>query len=368
MAGAGAAGMSPARNGGRAVPGPLPPTQLLSKEADRLRGDHLLVMGAPRDEAVAGLFGSRQGTLVTFDYSAYRLHESLLAAPAMSLKPRFTAAYDPGPVHDVAVMYLQKGGELNDLMAAMTARAVRPGGAVFLVGENKAGIRSSADVVERRIGAIESSVSARHSVLYRAELDEKRTGPVALREWEREFEVESGGARLTIISLPGVFSHGRLDGGTRFLLDHLPGDIGGQILDFGSGSGVIAAVVKALHPSCAVSLVDANVFALESAARTFARNGLQFAHASPADVFDGVDGEFDLIITNPPFHQGIATNYDIVSSFLAGCARHLRPDGRVLLVANKFLPYEQLMSRILKPAVVVSQDEKYKVLSSRRRT
>lgn len=359
--------MTPTRSGKGGGAGPSPPTQLLMKEADRLAGNQVLVIGAPRDSGVAELFGGRQGTLVTFDYSAYRLHEQLLSAPGMRLKPQFTARYAPGRVHDVAVMYLQKGSDLNHLMAAMASQAIRPGGVVFLVGENKAGIRSAAEIVERRVGPISSSNSARHCVLYEAQVDATRAGPVDLGQWEREFAVAAGGRTVTLVSLPGVFSHGRLDDGTRFLLGHLPRDLGGAVLDFGCGSGVLGAVVKTRHPECEITLVDANAFAVESAVRTFERNGLSFRHAGPADGFDGVGGEFDRIISNPPFHQGIATNYEIVSAFLAQCDRRLRPGGRLILVANKFLPYEGLMLRVMNPPSMVAQNEKYKVLSSTKR-
>lgn len=353
---------------GTAASGPLPPTQILRKNAERLTAEHILLIGVPADAAVPEMFGDVRGALVTFDYAAFRFYESRLPPAAPKLTPEFTSTYAPGGVHDLAVVYLQKGNELNDLVAAMAKQAVRPGGAVFLVGENKAGIRSAAEILERRVGPITWSDHARHCVMYEAHADAAGAAPIDLSAWERQFGLEAGGHTLTIVSLPGVFSHGRLDAGTRFLLDHLPDDITGAVLDFGCGSGAIGAVVKTRHPECAVTLADASAFALASAARTFAANALAFERLVAADIFDGVDGEFDLIVSNPPFHQGITTNYDIVSSFLSECDRHLRAGGRVILVANKFLPYEGLMSRVLKPPVIVAQDEKFKVLVSRKRT
>lgn len=349
----------------RVMAGPLPPTQLLLKNADRLTGENLLLLGVPGDDAVPEAFGRRPGALVTFDYGAHQFYDARL--PGASMRSQFTANYAPGRVHDMAIVYLQKGTELNDLAAAMAGAAVRTGGTVFLVGENKAGIRSSADVLERRVGPIVTSDHARHCVMYEAHVDAALSGPVDLRAWEREYRLETNGESLTVISLPGVFSHGRLDAGTRFLVDHLPSDLSGAVLDFGCGSGVIGAVVKARHPACAVTLVDASAFALASTPRTFAASALSYEQVTAADIFDGVEGEFDVIVTNPPFHQGIATNYDIVSSFLSDCDRHLRPGGRVILVANKFLPYEGLMTRVLKTPSVVAQDQKFKVLASQKR-
>jgi 16S rRNA (guanine1207-N2)-methyltransferase len=348
------------------LPGPLPPTQLLLKNADRLAAENLLLIGVPSDAAVAEAFGDRDGALVTFDYSAQRFYESLTAGPETKLQLHFTSNYAPGRLHDLAVIYLQKGRELNDLVAAMASQAVRTDGTVLMVGENKGGIRSASEVLEHRVGPTNALDAARHCVLYEARVDPTLTGAVDLRAWERDFVIDVGERRLTLVSLPGVFSHGRLDEGTRFLLDRLPADITGSVLDLGCGNGVIGAAIKTLHPDCDVSLVDASAFAVESTARTFATNNLAAKSIGAADIFAGVDGMFDLIVSNPPFHQGISTNYDIVSSFLAECGRHLNAGGQVVLVANRFLPYETLMTQQLSRPVVVAQDQKYKVLSSRK--
>jgi 16S rRNA G1207 methylase RsmC len=49
--------------------------------------------------------------------------------------------------------------------------------------------------------------------------------------------------------------------------------------------------------------------------------------------------------------------------FLQSCERHLNPDGLVLLVANRFLPYERMM-----PMSLVAEDTKFKVLKGRLTT
>ena len=41
------------------------------------KGNNLLLIGVPADETVLEEFGAREGALVTFDYAAYRLHQSL---------------------------------------------------------------------------------------------------------------------------------------------------------------------------------------------------------------------------------------------------------------------------------------------------
>jgi 16S rRNA (guanine1207-N2)-methyltransferase len=341
----------------------LPVTQLLVRNLERFEARNLLLLGAPDDATLAGVFAGRRGALVTFDYRAFLGHEARLRAEP-GLQPHFTSWYAPGEAHDVAVVFLQKGAELNELVAAMAHDALAPGGRAFLVGENKAGIRSAADEFEKGLGSIVFSDRARHCALYQAHRDAAPAGDRGLAAWEREYRLAVGSSSLRIVTGPGVFSHGRLDAGTRLLLDHLPSDMAGSVLDLGCGSGVIAAVVKSRVPDCAVTLSDASAFALHAASRTFAVNGLVAERIVASDVFSHIAGTFDVIISNPPFHQGIATNYEVVSAFFAGCASRLRPGGRVIIVANRFLPYERQMAEALSSPVVLAQNDTYKVLAA----
>jgi 16S rRNA (guanine1207-N2)-methyltransferase len=357
------AGVMTPRAGGSSRP-PLPVTQLLIRNLDRLASGNLLLLGAPEDDAIVETFGGRRGALVTFDYRAHLRYESRLAA-GTGLRPHFTSRYVSDEAHDVVIVFLQKGAELNDLVAAMAHDALAPGGTAFLVGENKAGIRSAADEFERRVGPITFSDRARHCALYQARREASSPDyDLDLITWEREYPIDVASSPLRIVTVPGVFGLGRLDAGTRLLLEHLPSGMAGSVLDLGCGSGVIAAAVKARFPGCAVTLSDASAFALYAATRTFAVNGLAAERIVASDVFSHVDGSFDVIISNPPFHQGIATNYEIVASFFAGCASRLRPGGRVMIVANKFLPYERQMAEALTSPVVIAQNDKFKVLSA----
>ena len=46
------------------------------------------------------------------------------------------------------------------------------------------------------------------------------------------------------------------------------------------------------------------------------------------------------MIMNPPFHQGRAAEPDLGAAFIAAAARILKPHGRLMMVANRQLPYE----------------------------
>lgn len=343
----------------------LPPTQLLERNIGRIEGNNLLLLGAPRDPRLVSLFRRHRGVLLSFDYGAHLLNTQLVRDSDAGMTPVFAAAYaPPEPRHDVVVAFLQKGKEANDCMLAVAASVVSTGGKVFLVGENSAGIRSNAARLEERVGKIEFSDSARHCVLYEATSAEPRD-EVNLEAWEKRFHASVGNGGVDVVSLPGVFSHGRLDEGTALLLRHIPSEIHGTVLDFGCGSGVLGAAIKSLSPACEVSLVDSNAFALLSAQRTFSVNALAAREIRAVDGLDGVgDQRFNLIVSNPPFHQGIGTDYNVVARFFQACEQHLHIDGVVVMVANRFLPYERMMPRSLQ-FKLVAEDAKYKVLKGR---
>ena len=80
---------------------------------------------------------------------------------------------------------------------------------------------------------------------------------------------------LELATDAGVFSPGRLDPGTRLLLDEAPGPPPtGDVLDLGCGYGPIACVLAKRAPSATVWAVDVNERALELCARNAEAAGL----------------------------------------------------------------------------------------------
>jgi 16S rRNA (guanine1207-N2)-methyltransferase len=80
---------------------------------------------------------------------------------------------------------------------------------------------------------------------------------------------------LELATDAGMFSPGRLDPGTRLLLDEAARPAAsGDLLDLGCGYGPIACVLAARSPGATVWAVDVNERALELCARNAAAAGL----------------------------------------------------------------------------------------------
>ena len=64
------------------------------------------------------------------------------------------------------------------------------------------------------------------------------------------------------------------------------------------------------------------------------------------DVTKGLQEIYDVIIMNPPFHSGQATDVGLGRAFIRTAAAALGRGGRLLMVANRQLPYESLLDEV----------------------
>ena len=136
----------------------------------------------------------------------------------------------------------------------------------------------------------------------------------------------------------GVFSHGRVDSGTKVLLMEAPAlPTSGHVLDLGCGSGPIAMTMARRSPESSVWAVDVNERARQLTRDNASALGLtNVTVASPDEVPDSVI--FDVIWSNPPIKVGKQELHDLLNRWLA----RLSPDGYAVFVVNKNLGSDSL--------------------------
>jgi 16S rRNA (guanine1207-N2)-methyltransferase len=136
----------------------------------------------------------------------------------------------------------------------------------------------------------------------------------------------------------GMFSPGRLDPGTRLLLEEAPQPPEtGNLLDLGCGYGALALVLAARSSTARVWAVDVNQRALELCARNAARAGLpNVSCATPDDR--ALPDTFKLIWSNPPIRIGKQALHELLGHWLA----RLTPDGAAYLVVQRNLGSDSL--------------------------
>jgi 16S rRNA (guanine1207-N2)-methyltransferase len=143
---------------------------------------------------------------------------------------------------------------------------------------------------------------------------------------------------LELATDAGVFSPGRLDPGTRLLLEASAAPPpAGDLLDLGCGYGPIACTLAARAPGATVWAVDVNERALELCARNALTAELKNVRcATPGDP--AVPARFAGIWSNPPVRIGKDALHELLSSWL----RRLSPSGHAHLVVGRNLGADSL--------------------------
>ncbi|RYJ62187.1 class I SAM-dependent methyltransferase [Pseudomonas songnenensis] len=310
-----------------------PRSEVLLRQAELFQG-RLLLAGLPADDLLGRLPGA-----VGWSWHA---GEQQLLNKHFSGRCSFGVAPPPGE-YAAAVLFLPKSRELTDyVLQALAAQLT--GRPLYLVGEKRAGVERAAKQLAS-LGRARKLDSARHCQLWQGEIEQTPAVP-DLDALAHQFTLELDDGPLQVISLPGVFSHGRLDVGSALLLEHLDNLPSGRVLDFGCGAGVIGATLKRRYPQSELVLLDVDAFAVESSRRTLAANGLE-AEVIAGDGIDAAPRQLAAIISNPPFHQGVHTNYQASETLIERAAEHLSSGGELRLVANAFLRYPPLIEQHL---------------------
>jgi 23S rRNA (guanine1835-N2)-methyltransferase len=171
---------------------------------------------------------------------------------------------------------------------------------------------------------------------------------------------------FTLTAGPHVFGGGGLDAGTALLagvLDQTPS--ASVIADLCCGTGVLGLFLQRLHPSAVVHYFDESYQAVASARANVAANVPEAASAfHPADGFGDVTTLFDLIVCNPPFHQGNVVTDNVAIHLFRQARQRLRQGGELWIVGNRHLDYHGKLRHIFPSVRQVAASSTFVVLAA----
>lgn len=256
------------------------------------------------------------------------------------------------------MLFLPKAKTHFQMLLNMAASMVGQQGRIHVVGENKGGIKSAAKLMQQ-YGTPQKIDSARHCSLVTVVLEQQHTrfNPSS---WVDVSEYAVDDVKWNVASMPGVFSHKELDAGSELLLQKHATSLRGNVLDFACGAGVIASYLMLKYPHLTLYLSDVSALALYCSALTLAENKLS-ATLFAADGLHGVSQKVQHIITNPPFHTGIKTDYTITKRFISDAKKQLTSKGTLQMVANRFLPYPGLLAEEFTTVYTKAQTSQFSV-------
>jgi len=251
---------------------------------------------------------------------------------------------------------------------ALLARAVQlagPDGVVVAAMTNNEGAKSG-ETDLKQLAGLAGTLTKFHCRTFWTRKRADSVDDALLAQWlalDAPRRIENG----RYLSRPGVFAWNRIDPASALLVECLPTDIAGHGADLGAGWGFLSLSLLARNPGItALDLFEAEARALSLARANLAETGtsatLEFHWH---DVTAGLPQRYDFIVSNPPFHtQSRADRPDIGQRFITAAAAALKPGGRLWLVANRHLPYEQTLNERFGEVRVAGERDGFKVIAA----
>jgi 16S rRNA (guanine1207-N2)-methyltransferase len=266
-----------------------------------------------------------------------------------------------GSEFDTVVFRVAKEkAQVHHLINAALAH-LAPGGWLWLAGEKDEGIRSYIDKAAARAGSAPQLQRSGPCLLGGIQRGAELGAPLDDRGYA-EWRQLALAPDLTIWSKPGIYGWQKVDAGSAFLIDQLDAvwpTPPRRVLDLGCGYGYLTLCAARRWPGAAFTATDNNIVAVEAARRNL--QGLA-AEVYCSDAGAGLDGGFDALLCNPPFHQGFEVDGALTGRFLAAAARLLAADGRALFVVNQFIPIERRAGEYFRRVEQVARNRSFKLV------
>jgi 16S rRNA (guanine1207-N2)-methyltransferase len=290
----------------------------------------------------------------------YRPHAAALERRGLAV------VAEPEAPAGLCIVFATKYKEETLYHLARATSLLAPGGMLVVAAANELGAPS----LEKRCGELIGGVASYSK--HKCRVFWGRKDPSGLNGDLRDAWLDLGRLRkiegTELVAQPGVFSWKAIDPGSRLLAEHLPEGLAGRGADLGAGYGYLGhALLSRPHGVAEWHLFEAELKALDAARRNLAGFASTTAlHYHWCDVTAGLpEAPFDFILMNPPFHTGRDAEPGLGRAFIRAAVAALKPDGRLYLVANRHLPYEEELRAGGCGFERLAGGESYKVIEAR---
>lgn len=260
-------------------------------------------------------------------------------------------------------------------------RCLKPTGQLFIAGLKNEGTKTYIDKLVALWGAEKNT--EKQGLTYVAKVTKNQayqpqqlldtSDYPLLRPIQPPPEVADHLGELQLFSKPGQFGWNKVDQGSWLLVQHLAEFIASlpltpqKCLDLGCGYGFLSLAASRVAQCQSIKqwlLTDNNAAALDSAVRNMRQIA---ASGTEVRVFGdncaaSLQEKMDVIICNPPFHQGFSVESELTDRFLQSTKRLLAPKGAALFVVNQFIPLERKAKGLFREQKTLADNGRFKLV------
>ncbi len=250
-------------------------------------------------------------------------------------------------------------------------RCLKPGGQIYLAGQKNEGIKTFVDKLAAILG--DSQKAIKEGALYTAQLTKHTDFCASDRLDDQDYthlRLMLDNHSQEYFSKPGLFGWNKIDLGSELLVNHLDKLPLAQIapqncLDLGCGYGYIT-LAASKNSNCnsikSWTLTDNNAAAIIAAEKNIMARGLN-GKVIADNCAASINETFDLILCNPPFHQGFNPDADLTEKFVRETKRLLSKKGMAFFVINQFVPLETKAENYFSHVHLLHKEAGFKLIS-----
>lgn len=169
---------------------------------------------------------------------------------------------------------------------------------------------------------------------------------------------------LDFYTKPGIFGWNKIDTGSRLLMDvaeqhHLPTPEE-KVLDLGCGYGYLS--IRAHQMGFRqIDATDNNAAAIHACRQNFSLHNISGSVLAD-DMASHNREKYEVILCNPPFHQGFSHHKELTAAFLRRLSCLLARKGEIFLVTNQFIAVERYATTLFSSVEPLEKSVGFKVI------
>ena len=191
--------------------------------------------------------------------------------------------------------------------------------------------------------------------------DPKRIDQKILNGWVKDADIKKN--EDGFFTAEGMFSSKRIDKGSSQLAAFFENMLKGRVADLGAGWGWLS--VEALKQDIdKLDIFEGLYHSIQ---------GAKLNINDPRAAFFWIDvmkinakKQYDMVIMNPPFHLGQASDSNVGNGFITKAAEMLNKNGTLVMVANRQLPYEKNLSKLFKSVTISHVQSGFKIIQAKK--